>query len=102
VASFLRPRILNGRKTVKEETMSDVQKQHYEGDEDIIRRNIEGSQDLIEARRRAAEDDDIEPPADDPQLEYDKKIPPGQINVPFGGTSNPHGEGGTANRRKRG
>jgi hypothetical protein len=74
----------------------------YHGDDDIIERNIEQSREVIEARQRHDSDDQLDQiDVTDPGNTRDF-APPGQSNVPIGGTSGPNERGGTAKRQKRG
>lgn len=68
--------------------------QRQETDDDVLRRNIEQSRELIEAKRRQREEEvqghgrgPIErPPRDDPRFN-DQSVAPGQPDTPAGGSS---------------
>jgi len=83
-------------------TDRNTEKTHYHGDEEIIERNIEQSKELIESRQQPNDDaqlDRVDPIA--PENTGDES-PPGQSNIPIGGTTGPNARGGTAKRHKTG
>lgn len=73
--------------------------------EEVTRRNAEESRKLIEQRRRRGETDEVEdtprPPAPNPEDIRDD-APPGQRNVPLGGTQGANVGGGTTKHHKPG
>lgn len=82
--------------------MTNSNKPHYTGDEETIRRNVEGSKELIEKRKHAADEGETEIPIVAAQQDQEREEPPGQWDIPIGGTSNPNFTGGTAKRHKSG
>lgn len=79
---------------------SDKGKPRYHGDQAIIDRNVEQSRELIASRSQGDSDvqlDEIVPT--DPE-NTDEFAPPGQTNVPAGGTTGPNASGGSSNRHK--
>jgi len=81
--------------------MTNTKKQHYSGDDEIIRKNIEQSREVIEARKHQHDDDDsrvlpedeVSAPKDPRQEVWD---------VPVGGQQGANFGGGTAKRHKAG
>jgi hypothetical protein len=85
---------------VKEHAVANPGKQHYEGDEEIIKRNIEGSKEVIANRKRAVDEQETEHPVNAAQQDLEQDRPPGQTDVPAGGTSGPNSAGGSSKRHK--
>jgi hypothetical protein len=82
-----------------EETMPD-RKHTYHGDEEIIKRNVERSREVIDARKEREGDTDI-PETVVPDVNTSPEDSyPGQWDVPSGGVSSSSSTGGTAKRRK--
>ena len=82
--------------------MTNANKSHYHGDEEIIERNIEQSRELIESRKQGGDEgqlDQIDVTAPENTRDWS---PPGQSNVPIGGTTSPNTRGGTSKRQKTG
>jgi hypothetical protein len=81
--------------------MSDKRKQHYSGDDEIIERNMERSREVIEARKREHDDDEIFFPID-AEMPAPENARDDLHDVPIGGQSNANARGGTAKRHKSG
>ena len=81
--------------------MSDKRKQHYTGDEEVIRHNMERSREVIEARKHRNDEDDSSAPfvEDMPKPETARED---LQDVPIGGQTGPNFAGGTAKRHKAG
>ena len=83
-------------------TDKEQQRTHYHGDEDVIERNIEQSRELIESREQGDDEEVLDRfDATDPGNTREF-APPGQSNVPIGGTTGPNARGGSSKRQKTG
>jgi hypothetical protein len=101
VASFVRAGAAGEIAQPEEGTVTNKNKQHYTGDDEVIQKNIERSREVIEARKhdhdeidsRVTPEDEITAPKDHREEVWD---------VPVGGQQNPNFGGGTAKRHKAG
>jgi hypothetical protein len=67
---------------------------------DLLRRDAERARELLERKKRDRAQDDVQrPPRDDPRY-TDQSVPPGNEDVPAGGTTGGQ-MGGSSKRRKR-
>ena len=82
--------------------MVDQEHQHdHDREDEVIRRNIERSREVIEARKRSANAGKARKPSVSAS-EYDDDTVAGQWDVPAGGTSSPNTRGGSSKRQKPG
>jgi hypothetical protein len=81
--------------------MPSKNKEHYEGDEEIIKKNVERSREVIEARKHAHDDTDSRVPAE-PEITAPGEQREDVWDVPVGGQQNPNVGGGTAKRHMTG
>ena len=81
--------------------MTSKNKPHYEGDDEIIQKNVERSREVIEARKHEHDGEDSRVPA---EAEITAPNDPREDvwDVPVGGQQNPNFGGGTAKRHKAG
>jgi hypothetical protein len=87
------------KRTEREERMSDEGRK-YRGDEKVIKRNVERSREVIDARKQRIGDTDI-PESIVPDVSTGPEDSyPGQWDVPSGGVSSSSSTGGSAKRRK--
>ena len=81
--------------------MANKDKQHYSGDEEIIRKNMERSREVIEARKHDHDDEDSRVPPE-AEVTAPKDQREEVWDVPVGGQQNANFGGGTAKRHKAG
>jgi hypothetical protein len=101
VASFVRAGAAGEIAQPEEGTVTEKNKQHYTGDDEIIQKNIERSREVIEARKQGNADTDSRVPPED-EISAPKDHREEVWDVPVGGQQNPNFGGGTAKRHKAG
>lgn len=74
--------------------------EQYQGDDEVIKRNIERSREVIEARKRSENEGKATRPGSSDPNRTDDDVAPNQWNVPAGGQSGPNTQGGSTKRHK--
>ncbi len=79
--------------------MTEERKTQYEGDEEVIQRNIERSREVIEMKKHAEDAGKATPPSPSDPRSKDEAAAPRQWDVPIE-QSSPNARGGSSKRQK--